>query len=165
MLSVRERQDILRGDGRSRREIEMTLRLSPKQLDIINWLKVPGTTPESYAKVHFQSETTIRVQLARVRAKDREARVFRATLNGLIGHYPQLRQWLKIPYDGQPEPNLLPKDKATVERRLQNPNDLQASVSRQGQKGRSGYHASVRRGKGNTIQRKSVNKPRKGSKR
>jgi hypothetical protein len=100
----------------------LTLRLSPVQLSIINYLKIPGNTPELYAKSKFQSESTVRVQLARIRAKDREARVYRATLNALIGRNPWLRQWVKVPS------GLTPKDEATVERRLQNPIDLQASV-------------------------------------
>ena len=96
----------------------MTLRLSPKQLDIITFLKAPGTTPESYAKAHFQSVKTVYVQLGRVKAKDKEARIFRAFINGMIGRYPQLRQWIK------PQTELTPKEAATVENGLQNPHGM-----------------------------------------
>ena len=97
----------------------MTLRLSPKQLDIIRFLETsPNVTPEDYAKAHFQSVNTIYVQLGRVKAKDKEARVFRAFLNGTIGRYPWLRTWLK------PQPELSPSERATVERGLQNPKEV-----------------------------------------
>jgi hypothetical protein len=96
----------------------MTLRLSPVQLQIIDYLKGnPANTPDMWAKATGHSVNTAYVQLGRMRAKDKEARVFRAFYNGLLGRYPWLRQYLKE----QKEPT--PSEQATVERALQNPKE------------------------------------------
>lgn len=96
----------------------MTLRLSPQQVDILNWLKVPGNTPESYARVKGYSESTISSQGTRIRKKAREGRILNAMLNGLMAHYPAIRFWLKM--SDSPSPS----ERAEVERRLQSLTDL-----------------------------------------
>jgi hypothetical protein len=112
----------------------LTLRLSPAQLDIVNHLKIPGNTPESYANMKDISEHTVWVQLSRLRAKDKEARVFHATYNGLMGGNPNLLQFLKV------TEGLTSGEKMEVERRLQTPNGLRDSVEKRGQKGRRKGH-------------------------
>lgn len=93
----------------------MTLRLSPAQLSIVNFLKAPSTSPEDYAKARGVTVSTVWVQLHRIRRKDKDARIFHAMFNGLMGANPNLRQYFKI-VEG-----LTPVEQQEAERRLQIP--------------------------------------------
>lgn len=110
----------------------MTLRPSPVQVDIVTFLKVPGSTPEDYAKAKGRSVETVYVQLQRLRRKDREARMFHAWFNGTMGSNPNLMKYMKV-VEG-----LSPSEAREVDRHLQNPDgkDGGAWAERRGVKGR-----------------------------
>ncbi|MDG6969939.1 MAG: hypothetical protein JRN54_02375 [Nitrososphaerota archaeon] len=120
----------------------MTLRFSRTQKDIIAFLKVPGTSPEKYADLHGIALSTVLVQLARARHKDRDARVFHATYNGLMGANPNLRQWLKVQEPAYPVP-LTQGERSEVDRRLQDLVVRQVPVARRPRKGKRRNHAST----------------------
>ena len=138
----------------------MTLRLSPTQLSIIDYLKGnPNNTPEMWAKATGHKAKTAYTQLGRARAKDKEARVFRAFYNGMIGRYPWLRQYLK------PQMDLTPKEKEDVDRGLQNPKQTptegrgsRKGVRKQGPDRGPRRHGATRRKAPNHRTRKSVRK-------
>ena len=91
------------------------MRPSPRQLSIVVYLKAPGTTPDGYAEQQGISVKTVYVQLARLRAKDDEARRFHAWFNGVMGSNPNLRPYMK----GIDQ--LAPKDESLVALDLQEP--------------------------------------------
>lgn len=133
----------------------MTLRFSPVQADIITFLKTQGSTPEDFAKARGLKLSTVLVQLARARRKDREARIFHATYNGLMGGNPNLRQWLKVQEPAYPVP-LTPGEREVVDRHLQNLVVRQPPVGKHRRNGRPKHHGVTARRKRNKPVQRSV---------